>query len=94
MKILIILILCLSHLNSLGKNLIHNNEIKACYETWSLTSENLGMAGWAFNKKYKDNAYLGLQTWMAIEGERGGFITLGFDGGYSCLLYTSPSPRD
>ena len=82
MKILIILILCLSHLNSLGKNLIHNNEIKACYETWSLTSENLGMAGWAFNKKYKDNAYLGLQTWMAIEGERGGFITLGFDGGY------------
>ena len=82
MKILIILILCLPHLNSLGRNLIYNNEIKACYETWSLTSENLGMAGWSFNKNSEDNAYLGMQTWMAIEGDRGGFITLGFDGGY------------
>ena len=34
------------------------------------------------DKISKDKGYLGLQTWMAIEGGRGGFITLGFDGGY------------
>ena len=27
-------------------------------------------------------SYIALQTWMAMQGERGGFITLGFDGGY------------
>ena len=86
MKILIILILCLSHLNYFGRNLNHNNEIKACYETWSMTSENLGMAGWSFNKISNDKGYLGLQTWMAIQGKRGGFITLGFDGGYRYQL--------
>ena len=75
MKTLILLILCISHLNSLGKNLIRNNEIKVCYETWSLPSESLGMAGWSFNKISNDKGYLGLQTWMAIQGKRGGFIT-------------------
>ena len=52
-----------------------SNEVQVNYE-------NLGMAGWSFNKTSNDKGYLGLQTWMATEGERGGFITLGFDGGY------------
>ena len=63
-----------------------SDEVQVIYETWNLSSEDLGMAGWSFNKISNDKGYLGLQTWMAIEGERGGFITLGFDGGYRYQL--------
>ena len=56
--------------------------IRAVYETWEWSSEELGMMGWAFERSYNEHSYIALQTWMAMQGERGGFITLGFDGGY------------
>ena len=59
-----------------------SDHIRANYETWEWSSEDLGMMGWAFERSYNDHSYIALQTWMAMQGERGGFITLGFDGGY------------
>jgi hypothetical protein len=61
---------------------VQENDIRIDYEVWQLSSEELGMAGWAFERSYNDHTYIALQTWMAMQGERGGFITLGFDGGY------------
>ena len=58
------------------------NRIRSDYEIWQLEAEELGMAGWAFERSYANHSYIALQTWMAMQGDRGGFITLGFDGGY------------
>ena len=59
-----------------------SDHIRAVYETWEWSSEELGMMGWVFERSYNEHSYIALQTWMAMQGERGGFITLGFDGGY------------
>ena len=65
------------------------NHLKFTYEEWSLSEEKLGVTGLRFQHDLSPNYLMGIETWMAVKGKRGGFITLGVDGTYK--VYISPS---
>ncbi|MDP2760546.1 MAG: hypothetical protein Q8O64_09120 [Sideroxyarcus sp.] len=53
-------------------------EIHSMYETWRLpVDETMGVVGLGVSKSFGDYARLGIDFFDAIEGRRGGFITLG-----------------
>ena len=60
--------------------------LNAEYEVWQLPAEDLGMAGLRYQRRFLNGCSVGLETWMAMDGDRGGFITLGLDGGYRFAL--------
>ncbi|NTW63936.1 MAG: hypothetical protein HGA46_07610 [Chlorobiaceae bacterium] len=59
----------------------NNAAVKAVYEEWDLPGdESMGMVGLGVSHELSDYFSMGIGTWMAVRGERGGFITLGIDG--------------
>jgi hypothetical protein len=57
-----------------------NAQISSIYEEWIISGEEImGMSGLALHYDATDLLTLGFGTWMAVKGERGGFITLGVD---------------
>lgn len=53
-------------------------EIHSMYETWRLpANETMGVIGLGVSKSFGDYARLGIDFFDAVEGRRGGFITLG-----------------
>jgi len=59
----------------------NNFAVTATYEEWDLPGdERMGMAGLGVSHYFTDNFSMGVGSWMAVRGERGGFITLGVDG--------------
>jgi len=58
-----------------------NGELIAIYEEWRVSDdENMGVVGLGVHHYFSDYFSLGVGSWMAVRGERGGFITLGIDG--------------
>ena len=54
-------------------------------ESWRMPAVGerpMGMIGVQVDRRWKSGAYAGLGTWGSLTGERGGFITMGFDGGW------------
>jgi hypothetical protein len=61
-----------------------NYAVKAAYESLSLPAgESMGMLGLGVERKFNDHFSAGVGTWTAVRGERGGFITIGFQGSAS-----------
>lgn len=59
-----------------------NNSISAVYEEWEVSDdESMGVVGLGVHHYFSDYFSLGVGSWMAVRGERGGFITIGIDGG-------------
>ncbi len=56
------------------------------FETWSLPGESLGMARFGLRRSFTDRLSLGIDSFAAIDGVRGGFITLGFGAEYQWPL--------
>jgi len=55
--------------------------LRASNEEWALPGhERIGMVELGVAYDFTDNVTLGIGSWMAVKGERGGFITLGLDG--------------
>ncbi len=55
--------------------------VKLSFEEFSLpNNEHMGMAGLGVSHNFTENLSLGVGSWMAVRGERGGFITLGISG--------------
>ena len=55
--------------------------LKAAYESLSLPAgESMGMAGFGVERKFNDYFSGSIGTWTAVSGQRGGFITIGFQG--------------
>lgn len=55
--------------------------VKAAYESLSLPAgESMGMLGLGIERQFNENFSGGVGTWTAVRGERGGFITIGFQG--------------
>ena len=49
---------------------------------WQLPAgEEMGLAGLRYQRQFDSHHAVGLETWMAMTGHRGGSITLGLDGG-------------
>ena len=58
-----------------------NGYLNAIYEEWEVSNhENIGVVGLGVHHYFGDYFSLGVGSWMAVKGERGGFITLGIDG--------------
>ncbi|MBU1215127.1 MAG: hypothetical protein KKF58_00285 [Gammaproteobacteria bacterium] len=56
-------------------------EIHSLYESWHLpANESMGVFALGLRKRFGDYAAIGLDFYDAIEGQRGGFITLGVSG--------------
>jgi len=56
-------------------------ETKMAYESLYLPgSESMGMFGFGIERTLSENFSAGFGTWMAVHGERGGFITIGIQG--------------
>lgn len=56
-------------------------QLKAAYESLSLPgSETMGILGLGVERTLNDYFSVGAGTWMAMRGERGGFITIGLQG--------------
>lgn len=54
-------------------------------ESWRMPAQgerHMGMLGLQVNRRWDSGAYAGLGGWGAMTGERGGFITMGFDAGW------------
>lgn len=54
-------------------------------ESWRMPAQGerpMGMLGLQVNRRWESGAYAGLGGWGALTGERGGFITMGLDGGW------------
>lgn len=61
--------------------------VKAAYESLSLPAgESMGMLGLGVERQFSENFSGGFGTWTAVRGERGGFITIGFQGSASLPL--------
>ncbi|MCG8343432.1 MAG: hypothetical protein MI684_11435, partial [Chlorobiales bacterium] len=59
-----------------------NSYLNATYEEWEVSDdENMGVVGLGVHHYFSDYFSLGVGSWMAVRGERGGFITIGIDGG-------------
>jgi len=57
-----------------------NGRVSSIYEEWIVSgNETMGMSGLALHFKATQYLDLGVGTWMAVRGNRGGFITLGVD---------------
>ena len=70
-----------------------DNHLRSTYERWGLPAENMGMIGLGFERKMGSEGFCALETWMAVEGERGGFIALGMNTGVARALSDSMSLR-
>ena len=70
-----------------------DNHLRSTYERWGLPAENMGMIGLGFERKMGSEGFCALETWMAVEGERGGFITLGMNAGVARALSDNVSLR-
>ena len=65
-----------------------NGYLNAIYEEWEISEdETMGVVGLGLYHNFSDFFSLGVGSWMAVKGERGGFITLGVDGNL-CLPIT------
>ncbi|NTW69642.1 MAG: hypothetical protein HGB23_07280 [Chlorobiaceae bacterium] len=61
--------------------------LKISYEEFSLPgNEKMGMTSLGISHDFTKNFHAGIGSWMAVKGERGGFITIGLDGGVSVPL--------
>jgi len=64
-----------------AESFITTGALKASYEELTLPgNERMGMVELGMTHDFTDNISLGFGSWMAVKGERGGFITLGLDG--------------
>ena len=62
-------------------------ELQGSYEQWELPlDESMGMARLGLHKKFGQYLDGGVDFYAAVEGERGGFITLGLSGGFEYPL--------
>ncbi|WP_287374055.1 hypothetical protein [Prosthecochloris sp.] len=67
---------------------VPNGYLNAVYEEWEISDdETMGVVGLGVHHNFSDCFSLGVGSWMAVKGERGGFITLGVDGNL-CLPIT------
>ncbi|MBL0311181.1 MAG: hypothetical protein IPP78_00420 [Holophagaceae bacterium] len=58
-------------------------------ESWQMPAageRHMGMLGLQVNRRWDSGVYAGLGGWGSMTGERGGFITMGFDGGWRVPL--------
>ncbi len=78
---LIMLLLTISF-PAYAESLLTADALKASYEELTLPgNERMGMVELGIMHDFTDNISLGFGSWMAVKGERGGFITIGLDGG-------------
>lgn len=62
--------------------------LKTAYESLSLPGdEKMGMLGLGLSQEVDRHFSVGLQAWSAVRGDRGGYITIGFDGDYHTPLF-------
>jgi hypothetical protein len=67
-------------------------EIQSSYESWELPhNESMGMARIGLREKFGPYFNAGVDSYAAVKGERGGFITLGLAGGFEYPLASSLS---
>ena len=67
-------------------------EIQSSYEEWKLPqNETMGMARIGLREKFGQYFNAGVDSYAAVKGERGGFITLGLAGGFEYPLTSSLS---
>ncbi|MCG8344729.1 MAG: hypothetical protein MI685_06155, partial [Chlorobiales bacterium] len=70
------------HVFSSETSNLSNSYLNAIYEEWEVSDdENMGVVGLGVHHYFSDYFSLGVGSWMAVRGERGGFITIGIDGG-------------
>jgi hypothetical protein len=63
-----------------GRSISPNGQVSSIYEEWIISgNESMGMSGLGLHFDATEYLTLGFGTWMAVRGERGGFITLGVD---------------
>ncbi|EAT59843.1 hypothetical protein [Chlorobium ferrooxidans] len=61
---------------------LSTGSLKISYEEFTLPgNEKMGMTSLGISHDFTKNFHAGVGSWMAVKGERGGFITLGIDGG-------------
>jgi len=81
--------------NVYAKNIKVDNydaDYKVTYETIQLTpNEKMGLVGVSTLFDMNDNWYGGATLYGAVEGERGGFFTVGLDGGFKTELFSNLS---
>lgn len=71
---------------------IQGFEIQSSYEEWKLPqNETMGMARIGLREKFGSYFNAGVDSYAAVKGERGGFITLGLAGGFEYPLTSSLS---
>jgi hypothetical protein len=56
------------------------------FENWSLPGETMGMARFGLRRSFSERLSLGIDSFAAVDGARGGFITLGFGAEYQWPL--------
>ncbi len=79
----LILLLLIAAFPAYAEPVITTGTLKASYEELTLPgNEQMGMVELGMTHDFTDNLYLGVGSWMAVKGERGGFITLGLEGGF------------
>jgi len=62
-------------------------EVQSGYEQWELPlDESMGMARFGLHKDFGQYLDGGVDFFAAVEGDRGGFITLGLSGGFEYPL--------
>lgn len=67
--------------SSFAESGVENFEIHSMYETWRLPeNESMGMLALGIRKRFGDYTSLGADFYSAVDGQRGGFITLGMSG--------------
>ena len=71
---------------------IQGFELQTSYEEWKLPrNETMGMARIGLREKFGQYFNAGVDSYAAVQGERGGFITLGLAGGFEYPLTSSLS---
>lgn len=71
---------------------IQGFELQSSYEEWKLPqNETMGMARIGLRQKFGRYFNAGVDSYAAVKGERGGFITLGLAGGFEYPLTSSLS---
>jgi hypothetical protein len=62
--------------------LLSTGALKISCEEFTLPgNERMGMTALGISHDFTDKIYAGISSWMSVKGERGGFITIGLDGG-------------
>lgn len=56
------------------------------FESWSLPGESMGVARFGLRRGFTERLSLGIDSFAAVDGARGGFITLGFGAEYQWPL--------